>query len=61
MIVQPPKEEEKGFNIKIGNSHKTNANASKRSIQKGKLEFYIDVIERVRTIIKAGEVLSAEV
>jgi len=39
-IIQMPKEDEGNmFNIKIGNSHKTNANASKRSILKGKLEF----------------------
>jgi len=39
-IIQTPKEEDSNmFNIKIGNSHKTNANASKRSIHKGKLEF----------------------
>jgi len=38
-IIQAPKEETPMFNIKIGNAHKTNASASKRSIGKGKLEF----------------------
>jgi len=39
VILPPANEDESIFNIKIGNAHKTNANASKRSIFKGKLEF----------------------
>lgn len=64
-IVTIPQEEESAFsslsNIKIGNSHKLSANASKRSIHKGKLEFYIDVIERINCVIKDNVVQLSEV
>lgn len=61
-MIQIPKDEDDGMlNIKIGSSHKTNSSASKRTITQGKSEFYIDVIERVCTTVKNGEILNAEI
>lgn len=61
VITMPKDEDESLLNIKIGSSHKTNSSASKRAITQGKLEFYVDVIERVCTTIKNDEVLFAEI
>lgn len=61
-MIQIPKDDEDGImNIKIGNSHKTNSSASKRTITQGKSEFQIDVIERVCTTVKNDEILFAEI